>query len=104
MFYRILTHHHPQKWNHQILLNKEWQRGQILKEAGKELDLDDKEFAYDAALQQIGFWKNSLHSPTEVKPTYKMGRKNSYFYIKNMRNIKIKQELFDFDDMLIWLL
>ncbi len=39
LFYRILAHHYPQKWNGNLLLNKEWQRGQILKEAGKELQL-----------------------------------------------------------------
>src|SRR3954471_12696453 len=48
LFYRILTHHVPQKWTSDLLRNKEWQRRQILKEAGKEIELDEKEFAYDA--------------------------------------------------------
>ena len=32
----------PEKWNSSKLLSKEWMRGQILKEAGKELDLMKK--------------------------------------------------------------
>ena len=99
LFYRILTHHQPQKWNHHKLLNKEWQRRQILKEAGKALELDEKEFAYDAALQQIGFWKNALQSPDKVKPTTKWEEKIVFLY-KKYEEFKSKQEMFDFDDML----
>ncbi len=99
LFYRILSHHQPQKWNSQKLLNKEWQRRQILKEAGKTLDLDEKEFAYDAAIQQIGLWKNSLLSPKEVKPT-STWEENTAFLYKKYEEFKQQQELFDFDDML----
>ncbi len=99
LFYRILAHHYPQKWNGNFLLNKEWQRGQILKEAGKELHLDDKEFAYDAALQQIGFWKNSIISPKDVKPSTNWEEKTAYLYDR-YEQYKNKHEVFDFDDML----
>ena len=40
-----------------------------LKQAGRELELDEKEFSYDQALGQIGLWKNSLIFPDEVKTT-----------------------------------
>ncbi|WP_338473166.1 ATP-dependent helicase [Niallia sp. XMNu-256] len=99
LFYRILSHHQPQKWNSQKLLNKEWQRRQILKEAGKQLDLDEKEFAYDAAIAQIGLWKNSLLSPDEVKPISTWEEKTVFLY-KKYEEFKHRQELFDFDDML----
>lgn len=99
LFYRILAHHVPQKWNSNLLLNKEWQRRQILKEAGKELELDEKEFAYDAALQQIGFWKNSLVTPDQVKASTSWEEKTLFLY-KRYEQYKEKQDLFDFDDML----
>ncbi|WP_428911409.1 ATP-dependent helicase [Niallia sp. Krafla_26] len=100
LFYRILNHHQPQKWNGQKLLNKEWQRRQILKEAGKQLDLDEKEFAYDAALQQIGLWKNSLLSPNQIVPTTAWEEKSAFLF-KKYEEFKQQQELFDFDDMLV---
>jgi len=99
LFYRILSYHQPQKWTNQKLLNKEWQRRQILKEAGKELNLDEKEFAYDAALQQISFWKNSLILPQDVKPATSWEEKTSFLYTQ-YEQFKSEQELFDFDDML----
>ena len=64
IFYRILMFHEGRNWSSDRLLKKDWQRDKILKEAGKELELSEKEFAYDLALQQIGFWKNSLLFPT----------------------------------------
>ena len=73
------------------LLKKDWQRDKILKEAGKELDLSEKEFAYDLALQQIGFWKNSLLLPDEVKPASEWEEKASFPLYKNMRNIKTEK-------------
>ncbi|MCQ6274282.1 ATP-dependent helicase [Bacillus sp. V3B] len=99
LFYRILAHHVPRKWNSNLLLNKEWQRRQILKEAGKERELDDKEFAYDSALQQIGFWKNSLVTPDQVKPSTSWEEKVVFLY-QQYEQYKEKHELFDFDDML----
>jgi DNA helicase II / ATP-dependent DNA helicase PcrA len=99
LFFRILAHHYPEKWNGTKLLKKEWQRGQIIKEAGKELQLDEKEFAYDAALQQISFWKNSLISPDDVKPTSSWEEKTAILY-KQYEQYKSQHDLFDFDDML----
>ena len=100
IFYRILIHHAPDKWDGRNLLSKEWMRGQLLKEAGKKLGLDDKEFAYDAALQQIGLWKNSLITPSQVKADSEWEGKTSFLY-KKYEEHKAERELFDFDDMLI---
>ncbi|SMQ68582.1 DNA helicase-2 / ATP-dependent DNA helicase PcrA [Bacillus sp. OV166] len=100
IFYRILMFHDSINWSSNKLLKKEWQRDKILKEAGKELDLSEKEFAYDLALQQIGLWKNSLLMPDEVKPTTEWEEKAVFLY-KRYEAYKKKEGLFDFDDMLI---
>ncbi|MEH7085271.1 ATP-dependent helicase [Neobacillus drentensis] len=100
IFYRILMFHDSHNWSSGKLLKKEWQRDKILKEAGKELDLSEKEFAYDLALQQIGLWKNSLLMPNEVKPTSDWEEQTAFLY-KKYEDYKKKEGLFDFDDMLI---
>jgi DNA helicase II / ATP-dependent DNA helicase PcrA len=100
IFYRILLFHARDKWNTDKLLKKEWQRDKILKEAGKEIDLSEKEFAYDLALQQIGFWKNSLILPHEVRPASDWDEKAAFLYRK-YEEYKANADMFDFDDMLI---
>jgi DNA helicase-2/ATP-dependent DNA helicase PcrA len=100
IFYRILLFHARDKWNPDKLLKKEWQRDKILKEAGKEIDLSEKEFAYDLALQQIGFWKNSLILPDEVRPASDWDEKAAFLYRK-YEEYKTNADVFDFDDMLI---
>lgn len=100
IFYRILMFHDAMNWSADKLLKKEWQREKILKEAGKELDLSEKDFAYDLALQQIGFWKNSLLLPHEVQPSSDFEEKTAFLYRK-YEDTKQQENLFDFDDMLI---
>lgn len=100
IFYRILMFHDANNWSSDKLLKKDWQRDKILKEAGKELDLSEKEFAYDLALQQIGFWKNSLLFPNEVKAENEWEEKAAFLY-KKYEEYKSREGLFDFDDMLI---
>jgi DNA helicase II / ATP-dependent DNA helicase PcrA len=100
IFYRILMFHEGNNWSSERLLKKEWQRDKILKEAGKEIDLSEKDFAYDLALQQIGFWKNSLLFPDEVKPVTDWEEKAAFLY-KKYEEYKTQKGLFDFDDMLI---
>ena len=100
IFYRILMFHDAANWSSNHLLKKDWQRDKILKEAGRELQLSDKEFAYDLALQQIGFWKNSLLLPHEVKPISEW-EENTLFLYKRYEEFKQNEGLFDFDDMLI---
>lgn len=100
IFYRILLFHARSTWNPDYLLKKDWQRDRILKEAGKELDLNEKEFAFDLALQQIGFWKNSLIFPNDVRPESEWDEKAAFLYRK-YEEYKANKGLFDFDDMLI---
>lgn len=100
IFYRILSFHDRERWNSDKLLKKDWQKEQILKDGGKELHLDEKEFAYDLALQQIGFWKNSLLLPSQVKPDSPWEEKVVFLY-DHYEKTKNRQELFDFDDMLL---
>lgn len=100
IFYRILFFHNREKWHSEKLLKKDWQKELILKDGGKELNLDEKEFAYDLALQQIGFWKNSLILPKHVRPTSSWEEKVAHLY-NYYEQMKLKQTMFDFDDMLI---
>ncbi|MBY0144765.1 UvrD-helicase domain-containing protein [Neobacillus niacini] len=100
IFYRILMFHEGSNWSSERLLKKEWQRDKILKDAGKEIELSEKEFAYDLALQQIGFWKNSLLFPHDIKPETEWEEKAVFLY-KKYEEYKSQKGLFDFDDMLI---
>ncbi|WP_313804553.1 ATP-dependent helicase [Cytobacillus sp.] len=99
IFFRILSFHAPEKWSSKKLLSKGWQREQMIKQAGRELNLDEKEFAYDLALQQIGLWKNTLISPEKVKPASSWEESTANLYNK-YEQAKRKEGLFDFDDML----
>lgn len=100
IFYRILMFHKGNQWSSDRLLKKEWQRDKILKDAGKELYLSEKEFAYDLALQQIGFWKNSLLLPHAITSSSDWEEKVLFLYQK-YEEYKAQEGLFDFDDMLI---
>jgi DNA helicase II / ATP-dependent DNA helicase PcrA len=100
IFYRILLHHQPDQWNFEKILNKDWQKERIIRDAGKQLELNEKEFAFDLALQQIGFWKNSLLLPYEVKAESKWDEQVAFLY-KKYEERKKKNGLFDFDDMLV---
>jgi DNA helicase II / ATP-dependent DNA helicase PcrA len=100
IFYRILCFHEREKWTSDKLMKKDWQREQLLKEAGRKLQLDEKEFAYDLALQQIGLWKNTMVMPDDVKPESPWEEKVALLY-KDYESSKRQQMLFDFDDMLL---
>lgn len=99
LFYRILSFHAPEKWTSDKLLSKGWQREQMIKQAGRTMNLDEKEFAYDLALQQIGYWKNSLISHDKVRPESSWEEKVAQLYTQYER-AKENDGLFDFDDML----
>ncbi|MCM2675019.1 ATP-dependent helicase [Alkalicoccobacillus plakortidis] len=98
IFYKMLIHHEPEKWDSRYLL-KEWQRSQIIKEAGREMGLEEKEFAFDQALTQISLWKNHLVSPEQVKPADVWEERCSYLYSRYEETRK-NRSAFDFDDML----
>lgn len=100
LFYRIISHHEREKWDISKLLKSDWQKEQMLKIIGREIDLDEKEFPFDAAIQQISFWKNTLTLPHQIKPTDQWEERLLFLYQK-YEEMKLKQGLFDFDDMLI---
>ncbi|MEH7110001.1 ATP-dependent helicase [Bacillus sp. JJ1764] len=100
IFYRILMYHDAANWASDKLLKKDWQRDKILKEAGKQLDLSEKEFAYDLALQQIGLWKNTMVMPDQITPSSEW-EENTAQLFKLYETFKQREGLFDFDDMLI---
>jgi DNA helicase-2/ATP-dependent DNA helicase PcrA len=99
IFYKMIAHFHPQAWNMEQLLKWDWQKEQIVKEAGRELHLDEREFAYDQALQQISYWKNTLTGIRDVRPADQWEERVHHLY-KHYETTKQKQGLFDFDDML----
>ncbi|WP_209125426.1 ATP-dependent helicase [Alkalihalobacillus sp. BA299] len=100
IFYKMLLHHDPNRWHQDRLLKWEWQKERIAKQVGRELGLEEKEFAYDQALTQIGWWKNNLIIPAKVKPKDLFEERTLHIY-KQYEEIKVKEQLFDFDDMLI---
>jgi DNA helicase-2/ATP-dependent DNA helicase PcrA len=99
IFYKMLLHHDPERWSSNFLLKYEWQMDRILKEAGAEIGIDEKEFAYDQALQQIGYWKNTLTHEDAISPNTAWEDKALYLY-RRYEQLKKERGLFDFDDML----
>lgn len=100
IFYKILLHHEPEKWRKDKLLTSDWQRQRMLVEAGREIDLDEKDFAYDQALQQISWWKNHLIRPQAVQPKDLFEKHAAYLY-QRYEQMRSTKQSFDFDDMLI---
>ncbi|QNG59533.1 ATP-dependent helicase [Bacillus sp. PAMC26568] len=100
IFYKILMHSDSERWNGQHLIKWDWQKEQYIKFAGRELGLDEKEFPFDQALQQISFWKNTFLSKREIKPETEWEEKALFLYEK-YEEMKNAQNQFDFDDMLI---
>mgnify|MGYP005839340633 CR=1 FL=1 len=100
IFFKMLSHHEPERWQSTNLMKWEWQREQIVKEAGRELDLDEKEFAFDQALQQISYWKNTLTPIKDIKAKDQWEDRVLYL-CKRYEETKQQRGLFDFDDMLI---
>lgn len=101
IFYKILLFHEPQKWHRDLLIKWDWEKEKIVKQAGREIELDEKEFSYDQALAQIGLWKNSLVFPDEVEAKDDDWLKSCQFLYKKYEEYKAENGYFDFDDMLI---
>ena len=100
IFYKILLFHERERWQNNALIKFDWEKENMLKMAGRERGLDEKEFAYDAAIQQIGLWKNSLLFPKDIKPQDDWEEDCCYLYTKYEAS-KNATGKFDFDDMLI---
>ncbi|ARK31441.1 ATP-dependent helicase [Halalkalibacter krulwichiae] len=102
IFYKMLMHHDPQRWSPSNLLKQDWLRQAMIKEAGRELNLDEKEFAFDQALTQISWWKNHLMAPEKIKGKDLFEERVVYLY-KRYEEMRKAQNAFDFDDMLLGL-
>ncbi|MFC0557642.1 ATP-dependent helicase [Halalkalibacter alkalisediminis] len=102
IFYKMLMHHEPEKWAPTNLLKQDWLRQAMIKEAGREIDLDEKDFAFDQALTQISWWKNHLLSPEHVKAKDVWEERVVYLY-KRYEQMRLAKNAFDFDDMLLGL-
>ncbi|MFC4320606.1 ATP-dependent helicase [Litchfieldia salsa] len=100
IFYKIVMHHEPYRWKSTNLLKWDYQKEKIIKEAARELTLDEKEFAFDQALQLIGYWKNTLLPPELIKPKDQWEERVLFLY-RYYENRKKEYGLFDFDDMLV---
>ncbi|MGM0836781.1 MAG: ATP-dependent helicase [Bacillota bacterium] len=100
IFYKMLAHHHPARWNGDNLIKWDWQKEQFLKSAGRKIGLDEKDFPFDQAIQQIGFWKNNMLTPKMISPSNKLEEQIASLY-NDYEDWKKEKQLFDFDDMLI---
>ncbi len=98
IFYRILLRHEPQKWHSSKLIKFDGEKEYVLKMAAPELGIDEREFAFDQALQQISKWKNDLLSPQDIHPTEDWDINCLELY-KKYESYKEVNGKFDFDDM-----
>ncbi|MFO6494960.1 ATP-dependent helicase [Bacillus sp. z60-11] len=98
LFYKILYHHDPDKWNGEHLLKWEWQKEQYIKMALAEEGLDEKDFPVDQAIQQIGYWKNA-YLPKERIPLEDEWEKRVHRLYRHYEERKRERRQFDFDDM-----
>jgi DNA helicase II / ATP-dependent DNA helicase PcrA len=100
IFYKMIAFHEPNRWQNTNLIKFDWQKEQIIKEAGRKLDIDERDFAFDQAIQQIGLWKNTLTLPEAVKPK-DLWEERVLFMYKHYEDEKSNRGSFDFDDMLV---
>ncbi|MED1951852.1 ATP-dependent helicase [Brevibacillus centrosporus] len=107
IFYRMLLHHQPARWDQQRLLKKEWQKWRLLRETGVLLGHDDllalKENEALDALSVISRWKNEYLLPHDVayrEPASDTEKQAQQLY-PLYEEAKRKHNWFDFDDMLI---
>lgn len=107
IFYRMLLHHQPERWDQQRLLKKEWHKWRLLRESGVLIGHDEllalKENDMLEALGIISRWKNEYILPQEAlyrEAANDTERKAQQLY-PLYESAKQKLGWFDFDDMLI---
>jgi DNA helicase II / ATP-dependent DNA helicase PcrA len=100
IFYKIISHHDPNRWHASKLLKWDWQKEKIMKEIVREIGLDEKDFAFDQAMATISFWKNNLLYTNDVTPSNSWEVQVLQLYEK-YEEIKQQNGFFDFDDMLL---
>ncbi|HZH62380.1 MAG TPA: ATP-dependent helicase [Metabacillus sp.] len=100
IFYKILLHHDREKWNSARLLKWDWQKESYLKASCRELGIDEKDFPFDQAIQQIGYWKNTMQSINDIHPADDWEQTALTLY-REYEEQKQQRGQFDFDDMLV---
>ena len=100
IFYKILLHHNREKWNSRHLLKWDWQKESYLRASCRELGIDEKDFPFDQAIQQIGYWKNTMHMPHDIHPADDWEQTALTLY-REYEDQKQQRGQFDFDDMLV---
>ncbi|UCZ51933.1 ATP-dependent helicase [Bacillus shivajii] len=100
LFYRMLMHHQPDRWRQDQLLSKKWQQERIFQQLLIHMKLDEKDVAMDVHMVRISAWKNELLFPDQIEPADAEEEETLTFY-KAYEDYKKRENLFDFDDMLI---
>ncbi|MCQ5364078.1 ATP-dependent helicase [Anoxybacillus salavatliensis] len=98
LFYRMLQHADPFRWRHERLI-RDWQKERMIKEIGRELGIDERDFPYDEAMQRISYWKNTLTSLDHIAIENEWDERVVQLYVQYEEK-KRQHDLFDFDDML----
>ncbi|PNB77268.1 ATP-dependent DNA helicase Rep, partial [Pseudomonas sp. FW305-BF6] len=100
IFYKMLLRFDREKWDSSRLIKSDFQKEIMLKQVGRRLEIEEKSFAYDQAIQQIGLWKNSCVYPHEIRPDDAWEEQVASLY-EGYDEIKKENGQFDFDDMLL---
>ncbi|NGQ95413.1 ATP-dependent helicase [Brevibacillus sp. SYP-B805] len=105
IFYRILTHHQPQRWAPHRLLKQNWQKRRLLLETGalhQAQQPDMKEAELEEVLAIISRWKNEYLLPADLSslPFASDEEERARLLYPHYEEAKRHHGWFDFDDML----
>lgn len=100
IFYKMLLRFNREKWDSSRLIKSDFQKEIMLKQIGRRIEIDEKTFAYDQAIQQIGLWKNSCIYPHEIRANDAWEEQVASLY-EGYELLKKENGQFDFDDMLL---
>ncbi|MBW9217369.1 ATP-dependent DNA helicase Rep [Anoxybacillus ayderensis] len=98
LFYRMLQHADPFRWRHERLI-RDWQKERMMKEIGRDIGIDERDFPYDEAMQRISYWKNTLTSLDHIAIENEWDERVVQLYVQYEEK-KRQLDVFDFDDML----
>ncbi|WP_232698277.1 UvrD-helicase domain-containing protein [Brevibacillus daliensis] len=106
LFYRMLLHHQPDRWDQSHLLRQDWQKRKFLRETGALTHMDTpiaKESEFEAVMSIISRWKNEYIVPGEAQllPAESTEEKQAQELYPLYEEQKKRYSWFDFDDMLI---
>ncbi len=98
LFYRMLQHADPFRWRHERLI-RDWQKEKMMKEIGRDIGIDERDFPYDEAMQRISYWKNTLTPLHDIATENEWDERVVQLYVQYEER-KRQLDVFDFDDML----